>query len=453
VSDDSYVLDVASTAVRAAIARGADVAEAYMQYGRILRLVFQDDHLISQSTGWQNGLALRVWSRKNVALLTTNDFSRANLHALAARAVGEAPGYGITSAPLLRQEKPSVSVFPACMETEVATQDKIATITDLLKTLKRNRLLADFLMSTCYSENAPWTALANSYGFQVAHQARRSALWLWGESGRGQIRDAVFGPSFSLLEPAALVMRLQKRSEIVDQSTARVPAGPCEVLLSPPAAADLALALGTLFSAENVLRYLPALLNYMGKKIATSAVTLIDDGKMPTGLQTRMVDDEGTPTQKITIIENGRLRSLLHSLQTARQLGVQPNGAATRRALWQEPRSTPSNIYLQAGTAQPEELVQQMKHGILVNNVLRQGIVQNETGKFTLIVQGWWVEHGTVCYAVSDVQIAANIFELVHNIRCCGNDLSFFYHSYGAGAPSVLIENVQVSQEGAGHVV
>lgn len=449
LNDATYPLGITEAAVRAAVAAGADQAEAYMQYGTVLRFAFQDDHIIHQSNGWQNGLALRIWCQQKVALATTNKFSLSNLHELSAHARQMALAHGIQSVPVFQQTQRGASVFPANLSPVVPTSDKIAAITGFLKTLKNHQLLADALISTCYAESAPWIAFSNTSDFQLAHQVQRSALWLWTESGVGHIRDAVFGQIFTDLDLTALATRLHQQVALLDQPSGKVPDGSCQVLLSPSAAADLALALGNILTGENVIRYLPALLNYMDKKIATSAVTLIDDGTMPAGLHGRVADDEGTRTQKTVIIEKGRLRSLLHSLQTARQLGVPPNGAATRATLWQEPRSTPSNIYLQAGTLSPETLLQQMQRGIAITNVLHPGLIRNETGKFTLIVQGWWVEEGERRYAVSGVQIAINIFELLHKVCCCGNDLTFFYNSSGAGAPSVLLDDVYVSQEGA----
>ena len=448
----SYVLETTNAAVRLAEAAGTDLAEAYMQYGTVLRCVFQDEHLISQSHGWQNGLALRSWCQQKVALLTTNDFSISNLQALSTRARQEARTNGVPSTPLLQQAQAFPSLCAAKALPEIPIVDKVAAITELLRGLKDQPLLADAPISACYSETAPWIGLANSQGFQVAHQVQRSALWLWAETSAGLMRDALFGPTFANLDFSALAARFHQQAALLALPADKAPPGSCQILLSPAASADLALALGSLLTGENVMRYLPALLNYMGKKIATSAVTLIDDGTLSTGLHGQIVDDEGTRTQETVLIEKGRLRSLLYSLQTAHQLEAQPNGAATRAMLWQEPRSAPSTIYLQAGTVSPEMLLQQMRRGIAVTNVLRPGRVQNETGKFTLTVQGWWIEHGEKRYAISGAQIAANIFELVRNISSCGNDLAFFYDSSGAGGPSILVEEVQISQEGAGYV-
>jgi PmbA protein len=216
------------------------------------------------------------------------------------------------------------------------------------------------------------------------------------------------------------------------------------VLLPPSVAADLARSLGALLAAENVLQNLRPLLSHLDQPIASPAVTLVDDGALADGLKSQPIDDEGTATTATTLIERGRLRALLHTLQSADQLGVAPNGKAMRLALWKQPRSVPSNIYVQGGDATPEQLRGQLRRGLAVMSTPRPGRIHPATGKFTVVAQGWWVEDGELVRPVHGVPLSANIFDLLRNVTACGTDLHFSPLADGAGAPSVLIERMQV---------
>ncbi len=143
-----------------------------------------------------------------------------------------------------------------------------------------------------------------------------------------------------------------------------------------------------------------------------------------------------------TLIEQGRLRAFLQTLRSAEELGVEPNGKATRATLWNHPRATPTNIYIPAGEHAPESLRQTMRRGLAVVGVLRPGRVQSATGNFTAVVQGWWVENGVPVQLVSGVPLAANIFHMVRALRARGNDLQFSPLADGAGAPSLLIDQM-----------
>jgi PmbA protein len=186
------------------------------------------------------------------------------------------------------------------------------------------------------------------------------------------------------------------------------------------------------------------LLTRLDRPIAAPAVTLVDDGALASGLKSRPFDDEGTPTGATTLIERGTLRALLHTLDTAGRLGMAPNGKAVRPNLWQQPRSAPSNVSLQPGDADPGLLRQELRRGLAVVNALRPGRLHSATGKLTAIVQGWWVEEGVPVRPVSGVPLSANIFELLRDVRRCGRDLQHSPLADGAGAPSLLVERMQV---------
>lgn len=244
--------------------------------------------------------------------------------------------------------------------------------------------------------------------------------------------------------PAEVADDLLRRAGDLRQATGSVAAGRHPVLLSPVAAADLARGLGVLFSGDLVLGDLRPLADRLGRRIASPAVTLVDDGALAGGRRSRPFDDEGTPTRRTVLLEKGRLREFLHTLETAARLECEPNGKAHRITVTHSPRPGPSNIYLAAGEATAAELRDEVSRGLLVTGFTRPGRVVSSTGRFTAMAYGQWREPGAPPRAVSRVPLSAGVFPLLRHIRGCGDDLRFSPLSGGAGAPTVLIAEMVV---------
>lgn len=439
--DASEVLDLAAQAVAAVEELGADQAEALVRCGPVTRITLQRARF-SESRGWQRDLALRVWCDGRFALQTTSDCTAEGLRALAQRTVGEAQIHGMAQQPALHSDV-APRIFPPLATPPVGIAEKCALLEHAWQTISQS-VPAETILNACYSDAMIWQGLVNSRGFQAAHQSSTYRMWLWVEAGTDHDMLATASQHFPGLALELFERLVAERIALPDQTAQSAPSGECQVLLPPLVAADLARALGVLLSAENVVQQLPALLKRINRPIASRAVTLIDDGRLPNGHKSAPLDDEGTPTTTTMLVEQGTLRSLLHTLQSAAQLGVPANGKATRTSLWLPPRTSPSNIYLQAGTTTPDDLRGQLRRGVLVESALRPGRLQGTTGNFTLLARGWWVEDGQAVRPVSSVPLSANIFDLLRSVQDCDTDLQFSVLADGAGAPGLLIERMMV---------
>jgi PmbA protein len=326
----------------------------------------------------------------------------------------------------------------------VTVEEKIDAIETLLAAVRSNWPLATTILNASYAEASPWIGLVNSHGFAAVYPTTSCSIWTWLEGDAGHLVTATSSQQFADLNLQAIGRYLYERAAFPQQPLMSVPNGRYPVLLPPIAAADLARTLGTLLTGENVLHALRPLRKRLNRAIATTVVTLIDDSTLPSGVKSRPIDDEGTATEATTLIEKGVLKTLLHTRQTAKQFGVPANGKATRSNLWAPPHSAPSNIYLQAGDMPPEALRQEIENGLLVTGILEPGGIQGVAGNFVMLVQGAWVKKGRVIGQVHHVRLSLNIFELLRNIRACGNDLEFSPLLPGAGAPTLLIESMQV---------
>src|SRR5450759_3258982 len=180
----------------------------------------------------------------------------------------------------------------------------------------------------------------------------------------------------------------------------------------------------------------------LGQQIAGANVTVIDDGTIPGGFGTTPFDGEGIPTRRTLVIENGVLKSYLLNTYTAKKLGLQTTGNASR-GLAGTPGIGPGNYFLQAGTRTPKEVISGIKEGLYGTEVLGQG-GNLVTGDYSRGASGMWISGGEFAYPVEEITVAGNLKELFFNISEIANDLEF---RGSVAAPTIRVDGLTVGGE------
>jgi len=159
----------------------------------------------------------------------------------------------------------------------------------------------------------------------------------------------------------------------------------------------------------------------IGKKIAAEIVTLVDDGRHPIGLGTMKYDDEGTPTQKTVVIENGVAKSFLHSRETAHEFKVRATGNARAWNFEFDPIIRMRNTYIETGDYTLEELAEGIKEGYFLKGGL--GGQADFTGEFMFGTQeAVKIKNGRLGESLRGVTISGNAFEVLKNVDAIGKD-------------------------------
>ena len=200
--------------------------------------------------------------------------------------------------------------------------------------------------------------------------------------------------------------------------------------------------IGHLSSAVNgssIARGTSFLKDKMGERIFPEGINIIDDPLRKRGLKSRPFDGEGIATRRIPLIEDGQLKTWVLDLRSARQLGLQSTGHASRGTS-SAPSPSSSNLYLEPGEMSPEELMADIKQGLYVNELIGFGI-NGVTGDYSRGASGFWIENGKISYPVSEVTIAGNLNDMFANLSRA-NDLEF---RFGIDAPTVRIEGMTVA--------
>ncbi|MEM2119139.1 MAG: TldD/PmbA family protein, partial [Candidatus Bathyarchaeia archaeon] len=187
----------------------------------------------------------------------------------------------------------------------------------------------------------------------------------------------------------------------------------------------------------------------IGTKVAKEEVTIVDDGTLPEGFGTARIDDEGVPQQKTTIIEKGILANVLYDNYTAKRESRESTGNAHRHGRVTAPYATavsitPSNLILAPGKGDLQDLVGEVKEGVLVKGSLIGALHSNMiTGDFSVGAENAFkIENGQVAYPIKACTVAGNLYEALNAVIAIGNDAK---PAMNFICPSIVIDKIVVS--------
>jgi len=193
----------------------------------------------------------------------------------------------------------------------------------------------------------------------------------------------------------------------------------------------------------------------IGQRVAAKGVTVLDDGTMADRRGSLNVDDEGNPTQRNVLIEDGILRGYMQDSMNARLMGVKPTGNGRRESYAHVPMPRMTNTYMLPGDKSPEEIVASIKRGLYATN-FGGGQVDITSGKFVFSAsEAFWVENGKILYPVKGATLIGNGPEAMGRVSMIGNDLQLDSGvgtcgkdgqsvPVGVGQPTLRIERLTV---------
>jgi PmbA protein len=203
------------------------------------------------------------------------------------------------------------------------------------------------------------------------------------------------------------------------------------VLFEAPIASGLLGSFVNAVSGGSLYRKSSFLLDQLDKTIFATHINITDVPDIPKGLASSPFDNEGVQTQRRVIVENGVLRGYFLGSYSARKLGLRSTGNAGGN----------HNLVLQSGTLDFAGLLNTMSRGLLVTELLGQGI-NTVTGDYSRGAAGFWVEDGKIQYPVQEITIAGNLKDMFRNIVAVGNDV-LVQGSRQCG--SILVEGMTIA--------
>jgi TldD protein len=249
------------------------------------------------------------------------------------------------------------------------------------------------------------------------------------QNGRREQGYAGAGGRYSLAELVAddrplTLGREAVRQALVNLEAIPAPAGTMTVVLGPGwPGVLLHEAIGHGLEGDFNRKGTSAFANRIGERVATEACTVVDDGTISRRRGSLNIDDEGTPTQCTTLIENGILKGYLQDKLNARLTGSQPTGNGRRESFAHVTLPRMTNTYMRPGPHSPEEIISSVERGIYAVN-FGGGQVDITSGKFVFSAsEAYAIENGKLGAPLKGATLIGNGPDVLTRVSMVGNDL------------------------------
>jgi len=214
------------------------------------------------------------------------------------------------------------------------------------------------------------------------------------------------------------------RQALVNLGSVPAPAGEMPVVLGPGWPGILLHeAIGHGLEGDFNRKKTSAFAGLLGQRIASKGVTVVDDGTLQDRRGSLTIDDEGTPTQNTTLIENGILVGYMQDRQNARLMGVSPTGNGRRQSYAHAPMPRMRNTYMLAGAHDPQDIIRSVAKGLYAVN-FGGGQVDITSGKFVFTcTEAYRIEDGRIGPAVKGATLIGNGPDVLTKVSMVGNDM------------------------------
>jgi len=458
--------DEALTVLRSA-SDGAEDGELFVERRKSESLVFDDGRLRSASYDASEGFGLRAVQGEVAGYAHSTDVSIPALKRAAETArlaVGDGGGTlaespRATNKKLYTDEDPIESAsFPVKIETlrqiDSFARDLDPRVVQVSAVIAASVQEVEILRpdGTLVRDVRPMTRV--NVSVIVEQNGRRES----GSAGGGG-RVGLDG----LIDPADWQDKAREalRIALVNLEAVPAPAGVMEVALGPGWPGILLHeAIGHGLEGDFNRKGSSAFAGLMGQRIASEGVTVVDDGTIPDRRGSITVDDEGTPSSRTVLIEDGILTGYMQDRQNARLMGVTPTGNGRRQSYAHKPMPRMTNTIMLGGDANPADLVAEIKDGIWAVG-FGGGQVDITNGKFVFsCTEAYRVENGKIGAPVKGATLIGDGPSALKRIRGLGNDMALDpgmgtcgkdgqWVPVGVGQPTVLMDGLTVGGSAA----
>jgi len=432
----------------AAKASGADQADALAVSGDSISIEVLDGKLEHAERAEGVEIGLRVLIGHKQATIASSDLRPSSLKDMAERAVAMAevapddPWCGLADPDQLAKETdaagleladPSDAPDPAALQdTALAAESAAAEVAGVSKVQSAG---------SGWSGTDIWLAATN--GFSAGYRRTSWSTSCVAISGEGleMERDycgegRIFGADLPSPQEIGQLAGTRAAARI---GTTRPPTGTYPVLFDERIASSLIGHLITAINGTMIARGSSWAADLMGKQVLPQGLDLIEDPSRVRIGRSRPFDGEGLAVAKRALVADGVLQSWTLDLATARQLGLQSTGNASR-GTGAPPSPSTGNVVLTPGAASRDDLIRDMGTGLLVTSMIGSTI-NPTTGDYSRGASGFWVENGAISHPVNECTIAGNLRDMLTRIIPANDGRAHLSRV----VPSILIEGMTLA--------
>ena len=443
---DNDTLTLLSDLVKQAKKMGADAVDGVAVDATSTGVSWRDGKLEDVEGNEGSDIGLRVMIGKNQAIVSSSDRRPSALSDLVtramdmARAVPEDPYCGLADPScLFKGPLPELELYD---DTHVSA-DQLA---EMASKMEDAMYSVDGVTNSAGAgaSSGSWSmAMVTSDGFSGYYKGSSfsaSISAIAGE-GAGMERDYDFTSAryFADLEDVSKVGKTAGNNTVKRLNPERIESGEKSVVFDPRVANSLLGHFSGAINGTSIARGTSFLKDAMGTEVFSSEINIIDDPLIIRGHKSRPFDGEGVRTTRQSFIENGTLQQWTLNSATARQLGLVTTGHASRGTS-SPPGIGTSNLFIEAGSINPDELMADIKDGIYITELIGMG-VNGVTGDYSRGAAGFIIKNGKIMAPVNEITIASNLKEMFKRM-IAADDLVF---KYGTNAPTLRIDGMMVA--------
>ncbi len=425
--------DIDETRVRAIVAdaiSGADDGELFLEYSESESLMFDNGRLKTANFSTDQGFGLRAVAGEATGFAHASELSEAALLRAADAVSAVKAGYsGTLAAEPQRTNRHLYGEENPIGEPSFEAKAKLLTEIDAHVRARDPRV-----RQVTASLSASWQNVEILRGDgQIVRDIRplvrvnvsvvvgdgdRQETGSFGMGGRKGFGEFVVEESWRTAADEAL------RQALVNLQAIPAPAGTFDIVLSSGwPGVMLHEAVGHGLEGDFNRKKTSAFAGLMGQQVAAKGVTVVDDGTIAERRGSLTIDDEGTPSARNVLIEDGKLVGYMQDRQNARLMNVAATGNGRRESYAHQPMPRMTNTFMTAGDKTPEEIIASVKHGIYAVS-FGGGQVDITSGKFVFgCTEAYMIEDGVVTQPIKGAMLIGNGPDAMHRVSMIGNDL------------------------------
>ncbi len=441
---------VAERVISRALAHGGEFAEVFAERRSGLTLAIDESRIESVQTGAEEGAGVRVLSGGTTYFAHVDGLDPADIERAAGEAAAALRGDRTEPRPLTAEERNQQPIERPPGDVPAARKAELLRELDE-RARSAGGEIAQAMAS--YGEARREVAVANSTGLLSGDDRTRVRIGAQAVARRGDRvetgAETLGGHrGFELFDddPAAIAASAARKA-LVLLDAGPAPTGSMPVVVGGGFGGVLFHEMtGHGLEADHVQKGASVYAGKLGEAVAQPLLTAYDDGRMPGEWGSDAIDDEGAPTQKTKVIEDGRLVAFLYDRQSAERDDAAPTGNGRRESFRYLPIPRMTNTYIAPGEAEPEAIIADVEQGFYAVS-FAGGQVDPATGDFVFGVnEGYLIEGGKVTRPCRGATLVGNCLQALAAIDAVGNDFWMKTGMCGKGGQKVPVGT------GQGHV-
>jgi TldD protein len=456
--DDKIMNDILAVA----LSRGGDYADLYFEHRQVSSIFFEEQAVKQAGGGIMQGVGIRVVQGDATGYAYAEELTPEAMRQAAdtaAKIASRRDGVG----PVGVRSRQVADLYPVRMPSwETPASDKLAIIRRAdVAARAYDPMIQRVVVS--FGDEIKHVAIATSDGRLVEDVQPMIRLNVQCLSEKGESRQTAVGGGggrlgmeyFEAHSPEEIAADAARQAVLL-QSAVDAPAGLLPVVLG---AGDSGIllheAVGHGLEADFNRKQTSNYSGRIGKSVASSLVTVVDDGTIANSRGTINVDDEGNAPKKNVLIEEGILQGYMQDRISARHFGVEPSGNGRRETFRHYPMPRMTNTYMLPGESDPEEIIKSVDRGLYCLSY-SGGQVNISNGDFVFsVTEAYLIEGGRVTAPVKNVTLIGNGPDTLSKVTMVGSDYQLSDGRWtcgkdgqsvpvGVGMPSVLVSSITV---------